>query len=108
MRITVPIDMGDDLEPLGLDGCQHEEFATLCRVTGVQRKEGEAPHTFDAEVRLLCLQCGELMKVRGTPHEIGFRRPSRDITGTRVSLPMEPSGDYDLEALDSLRKSEDE
>ena len=47
--VTVPIDMGKDLEPLDLSRCGHENLHFNLEVTRVCHEEGEDPHTLELE-----------------------------------------------------------
>ena len=100
---TVPIDIGCDLEPFSLPVCKHEDFHAYVNICRLSHNEGENPHTFDAEISVICAQCGERMRFRGVPHEIGFRRPNGSLFATDLRAPMEPSGDFDLDRLDAIR-----
>ena len=70
--------------------CQHLEFKAQVEVARVTDGESGPVGHFIADVRVTCTECGQHFSFVGLPAGHTFAGPSTDITGCRLSAPMQP------------------
>lgn len=71
--------------------CAHEEFAAEVRVGRLSEKEGGPITSYQADVKVSCVQCGVRMRFIGLAAGNHFAEPRVSVDGTELRAPLEPA-----------------
>lgn len=77
-----------DLDPD--KACEHPDFRTDVSIARLTAVDDGPVVGYSAEVMIECGSCGESFVFVGLPMGLDPRRPTTDVTGTRLRAPLRP------------------
>lgn len=79
--------------------CPHKQFETATHVHGLTEVEGGPPVAWLVEVRVRCAQCAEDFIFRCPDVGLLWDRPTVDVAGTCLNVPIVPRGNPEAATL---------
>lgn len=70
--------------------CEHENFAVEANVARLSDVEDGPINGFSADIKILCMDCGEPFVFIGLPVGLDPRRPMSSLSGTELRAPIRP------------------
>jgi len=71
--------------------CKHENFGAAVDVHRIAEKVGDPIEDYQADVRIMCADCGLPFKFIGMKSGLDYRAPTVRVDGLEACLPIRPS-----------------